>query len=71
MLDSIKKLFGEGKIRMEMEFADGTTGIGKLAYIGSLDMDTLDEQELKLEMANRMLVEHGLTLTKLRILGAY
>jgi len=64
-----KRLFGEGKIRAELTFSDGTSGVAKMPYEG--DISTLDENELKLYVANYCLVEYGKTLTKMQIIGIY
>ena len=68
-MDWLKRMFGEGKIRMEVTLADGTKGVLKMSYIGSLA--TADADEIKEEATNRLYVEKGLTVRSIRILGAY
>jgi len=53
MFDWIKKLFGEGKVRVEFTLTDGRTGVAKAKYIG--DPSTFDVEEFKA----RIYVEYG------------
>jgi hypothetical protein len=69
MFDFIKRLFGEGKIRIEAETLDGRGVVLKVPYIG--DIDTLDVEELKLDLMHRCYVEHGERIHKLQITGYY
>jgi hypothetical protein len=69
MFNFIKKLFGEGKIRAEIECDDGSKGVVKIPYIG--DLDTLDMVEFKDHVQRRCLVDYGKRVTKINITGMY
>jgi len=69
MFDSIKRWFGEGKIRTEVTMDDGSTGTVKVPYIG--DISTLDVLELKTTIKRRLLVEHGKKVVDVKIIGWY
>jgi hypothetical protein len=69
ILDGIKRLFGEGKIRVKIRTSDGRTGTTKVKYIGVID--NMYEQELKEHIIKRAYVEEGITVTSVEILGYY
>jgi len=69
MFDFIKKMFGEGKIRTEVHFDDGSFIVVKVPYIG--DINTLDATELRETIRQRMLVDYGKRTTTIHILGWY
>ena len=69
MFDFIKKLFGEGKIRVEITFDDGAYASAKVPYIG--DINTLDVAELKNHVKRLCLVEYGRRATNVNIIGWY
>lgn len=68
-LDGIKALFGEGKLRFDVELADGSRGSVKMSYIG--DLSTLDMAECKAEVKRRLLVETGKVARTITFVGAY
>ena len=69
MFDFIKKMFGEGKIRTEVHFDDGSFTAVKVPYIG--DINTLDVAELRRTIRKQMLVDYGKRVTQVNILGWY
>lgn len=69
MFDWIKKLFGEGKIRVEFTDESGKEFIGKVPYIG--DITTIEEEELKEEISNQWLVKTGARIVDFKIVGWY
>ena len=69
MFDWIKKLFGEGKIRLEFTDNTGKVYVGRVPYIG--DIDTLDVEELRDQVSKQWFVEHGTRIVDFKILGYY
>lgn len=67
--DGIKKLFGEGKIRVIGETSDGRSFTAKVPYIGSVG--TITEKEFLEDVANTIYVEKGVTVTRLKVDGGY
>ena len=67
MIDWIKSLFGEGKIRVEGEFTDGTSFTAKVPYIGAIS--TMNETELFDNVKQSILVEHGKQVKTIRLVG--
>ncbi len=65
MFDWLRKLFGEGKIRFELETLDGRTILGKMGFIGSPE----SERELAVEIANNAFIENGIHAIRVKILG--
>jgi len=53
IFDGIKKLFGEGRLRVEFTTEDGRQGVAKANYIG--DPSTFDRNQFK----QRIFVETG------------
>jgi hypothetical protein len=62
-------MFGEGKIRVEITFDDGSHASAKVPYIG--DINTLDVVELKNHVKRLCLVEYGRRATGVNIIGWY
>ena len=69
MFDFVKRLYGEGKIRAEVDFADGSFAVVKVPYIG--DIDTLDLGEFRADIRRKCLVDHGKYVTSVKIIGWY
>lgn len=69
MFDAIRKLFGEGKIRVEAETLTGGKVTIKVPYTG--DISTLVDAEFKEEIRRRVYVEHGERIHNIRITGYY
>lgn len=69
MFDFVKRMFGEGKIRVEIEFDDGSTAVGLIPYIG--DINTLGKAKLEEYVVRVCLVEFGKRVTNIKIIGAY
>ena len=69
MFDFVKRMFGEGKIRVEIEFDDGSTAVGLIPYIG--DINTLGKAKLEETVKRMCLVEYGKRVTKVKFIGAY
>jgi len=69
MFDAIKRMFGEGKIRAEITFDDGSFTAVKVPYIG--DIDTLDASEFRETIRRQMLVDYGKIVTGVNIIGWY
>lgn len=69
IVDGIKSLFGEGKIRAEISTKDGVVGTVKVEYVGAID--TLDQEEFHRYIVNRIYVETGAIVTGIKILGYY
>lgn len=67
MFNFIRKLFGEGIIRVELLFHDGRAGIAKIPYTG--DISTLDKDELFQELKSQCFVKYGRKLTGIKVLG--
>lgn len=67
LFDGIKRLFGEGKIRISIKLEDGREGIVKVRYIGALS--TIDDTDMD-DIKNRIYVETGSRVIDLEILGA-
>ncbi len=67
MFDSIKRLFGEGKIRAEVTFNDGSFTAVKVPYMG--DIDTLDAAEFRENIRRQMLVDYGMRVASVNIIG--
>jgi len=63
--DGFKRLFGEGKFRIEGETTDDRKFTGKMPYIGSPD----SELEMIQMMANNMWVDEGLKVKWMKIIG--
>jgi hypothetical protein len=68
IIDSIKSLFGEGKIRFLVDYKDGSAQYVKVKYVGSLA--TLDD-ESRADITNRIEVESGKRVRKITMVGAY
>lgn len=69
IFDSIKKCFGEGKIRLEGTLEGGRKFTVKQSYIGAIN--TLNPSELKDEMKRRIFVEWGYIVRDIKIVGYY
>jgi len=69
MFDSIRRWFGEGKIRAEVTFDDLSFTAIKVPYIG--DINTLDVSEFREEIRRQMLVNYGKRVTSVNIIGWY
>jgi hypothetical protein len=69
MFDFIKKMFGEGKIRADVVFEDGSIGTVKVPYIG--DIGTLSYCEFETDMKRKIYVEHGRKVRSVTIVGVY
>ena len=69
MLDWIKNLFGAGKIRIEGVTEDGRNFNFKMEYTGSAG--TVTEKEVLDQAVSFLLVEHGVRVDRLRIVGVY
>ena len=67
LLTGIKKLFGEGTIRIEGHLVGGRGFTIKMPYAG--DIDTLDEEEIFQHVRDEMLVQHGKQIADLHIVG--
>jgi len=65
MFDYLKKCFGEGVVRMEGKTEDGKKFEVKAPFAG----DIASEEELINEMVNDMLVEKGIRVKRIRIMG--
>lgn len=66
-LTEIKRLFGEGKIRVEGETEDGRTFVTKIPYVG--DPSTMTPREIIQHVKNEIRVEHGLRVKSARIVA--
>ena len=69
IFDSIKRLFGEGVIRIEGTLTDGTSFVAKQPYIG--DRSEMTDKEIILDVANRIYVESGRIVLNAKIVGEY
>jgi len=69
MFDWLKKLFGEGVIRLEGTLDDGTEVTAKMPYIGSID--TMVEEDVIETSKNQIYVKYGKRVRELRITGWY
>ena len=67
MFDWLKRLFGEGKFRIEGETTDGQTFTMKMPYIGT----PKSELEILNAAAKGMVVEKGLGIRWMRIISFY
>lgn len=67
MFDWIKKLYGEGKIRVECVLSGGRKCTVKMPYVG--DIDTMDEIEVIQTAKDYVKVEHGLIVVSAKIVG--
>jgi hypothetical protein len=65
MFDWLKSLFGEGTLRFEFELTSGRTGTLKGPFIGAIE----SENELCHEMAQRIFVETGKRVKRIRCVG--
>lgn len=65
----LRRLAGEGKIKVEITFSDGSKGSAKIPYEG--DLSTLDKNELVEYVKNYCLVEYDMVATIVKIVGAY
>jgi hypothetical protein len=64
MFDFIKRLFGEGRVRLEGVTSDGRTFNGKLSYIGALH-----EKDIINHFAEMCMVEKGIKIIRARIVA--
>lgn len=69
MFTWLKRLFGEGKIRVNFVLENGKHGVAKVPYIG--DIDGLDLRTLKNHVKKQVLVETGFNVTDLTVIGWY
>lgn len=69
MFGFIRRMFGEGKIRAEVTFVDGSKGFVKVAYTG--DPSTLDYKEFEKNVKNVVFVEYGRVVKHVKIVGMY
>lgn len=69
IIDSIKRCFGEGKIRFEGILEDGTKFTAKMDYIG--DINTLNEKEVIEDLKRKAFVEYGWRIKEAKIVGYY
>ncbi len=67
ILDSISKLFGSGKIKIDGETIDGRSFTIKRSYIGSIG--SRSEQDILKETANDIWIENDVRVRKLKISG--
>ena len=68
-MDWLKRLFGEGKIRVEMITADGRKGVGVIPYTG--DISELDATEFKRDVIEQIWVSKGERVKEVTIVGWY
>jgi len=68
MFDWLKRFFGEGKIRVEFKGIDRQgkmrNGTAKVPYIGMYN-----EDDVLIHIRRSLLVEHGIVVTKLKVVG--
>lgn len=68
MINWIKSWFGKGRIRAEWEGIDCSgqfkAGDAKVPYVGSYD-----ESALKDHIAQNLLYQHGITVTKIQVIA--
>jgi len=67
MFDSIRRLFGEGTVRVEGLVPGQGKFVAKIPYTG--DVNTLDENELFDIVKRKVLVEYGVRVVDLKIIG--
>lgn len=66
MFDWIKRLFGEGVVRVEFTATDGRRGTANVPYIGEYD-----ESEVIAIIKSRLLVDHGVAVRSVNIISHY
>lgn len=68
MIDWIKSWFGRGRVRAEWEGIDrlghARSGDAKVPYVG-----VYDESALKDHIAQNLLYQHGITVTKMQVIA--
>lgn len=67
MFDWLKKLFGEGKFRVEFETTDGRKMVGRLPYIGCPE----SELEILRLAAGHLAVQDGIRVRWIRVVSFY
>lgn len=66
MFDWIRRLFGEGKIRVKFTDESGKEFVGRVPYIG--DISTLDQHELRTEVSNQWVAKTGCRIIDFKII---
>ena len=67
MFDFIRRWFGQGRVRVEFSYLEGTrirTGSAKVPYQG-----VWDEQDCLDYVRNELIIEHGIYPIKMQIVG--
>lgn len=65
MFDWLKKLYGQGRVRIEWKAENGSFGTAKMPFIGAFD----SEAELIEIFINECLLEKNIKITKARIIA--
>jgi hypothetical protein len=67
MFDFIRRLFGQGRVRVEFNYLEGSsirTGLARVPYQGEWD-----EQACLDYVRNELIIEHGIYPIKMKIVG--
>lgn len=67
MFDFIRRLFGEGKVRVSFTTVEGRNGAMIIDYLG--DPKSIDMGELEQHTRDKLLVEHGLHMKTFKFVG--
>lgn len=67
MFNWLRKLFGDGKVRIELITVDGKQGQATAPFVG--DVGKTPEKELLADIVNQIFVDKGWKIAKIRILG--
>jgi hypothetical protein len=67
MFDFIRRWFGQGRVRIEFSYLEGTrirTGSAKVPYQGAWD-----EEQCLDYVRNELIIEHGIYPIKMKVVG--
>ena len=65
MFEWVKKFFGSGKLRFEVEDVNGKVREGTAPFVGSFE----SEEELLSALVDDLIVEQGIKVKRIRIIG--